>query len=55
MELTPFSPQIVETLRVLIAPGGRMRLSPFVDEAQIRVLFGEQVDPRSRLNRPVES
>ncbi len=48
MELTPFSPQIVETLRVLIAPGGRMRLSPFVDEAQIRVLFGEQVDPRSR-------
>lgn len=48
MELTPFSPQIVETLRVLIAPGDRMRLSPFVDEAQIRVLFGEQVDPRSR-------
>lgn len=48
MELTPFSPQIIETLRVLIAPGGRMRLSPFVDEAQIRVLFGEQVDPRNR-------
>jgi hypothetical protein len=47
-QMTAFDPRIVETLRVLIAPGGRMRLSPFVEEAQIKVLFREEVDIRSR-------
>ncbi len=37
-----YSPQVLETLRTLIAPGGRMRLSPFVEEAQLRVLFGSE-------------
>ena len=43
------SPAFLDTLEALIAPGRRSRLSPFVESAQFRVLFGEVPDPKRRL------
>lgn len=48
MTRSPFSQEVCEILQVMIAPGGRMRLSPQVEEAQLRFLWGEEVDPRKR-------
>lgn len=48
MERTPFGPEVLEILQVMIAPGERMRLSPMVEEAQIKVLFKRDVDSRNR-------
>lgn len=48
MAVTPFSPEIVEILQVMIAPNKHMRLSPMVEETQLRVLWGESVNLRRR-------
>lgn len=37
-----------DTLRNLIAPGGRVRISPYAQDAQLQVLFGEAPDPKNR-------
>lgn len=42
------SAAVLETLENWIAPGGRARLSPFVESAQCKVLFGEFPDERRR-------
>jgi len=47
-QLTAYSPVITETLCNIIAPGGRSRLSPFVESAQFQVLFGERPRPHKR-------
>lgn len=39
---------VLDTLETLIAPGGRSRLSPYVEEAQFQVLFGEVPKAASR-------
>jgi superfamily II DNA helicase RecQ len=39
---------VLDTLETLIAPGGRSRLSPYVEEAQLQVLFGEVPQAASR-------
>lgn len=46
MVVSPADPRIMEILQTLIAPGGRARLSPFVETAQFEVLFGEVPDDR---------
>lgn len=46
--LTPWSPELLESLENLIAPGGRARLSPYVETTQFRVLFGLLPDPKQR-------
>ena len=38
----------LQTLETLIAPGKRSRLSPFVESAQLKVLFGEFPDESKR-------
>lgn len=43
-----YSNIIFDTLENLIAPGGRARLSPYVETAQIQALFGEVVNPKAR-------
>src|SRR5215203_2083303 len=40
---------LLDTLETLIAPGRHSRLSPFVESAQLRVLFGEAPDAERRL------
>ena len=50
---TPYSPALVETLQTVIAPGERVRLSPFIEAAQFQVLFGQRPKPTSR-NRDVQ-
>ncbi len=46
--LTPYPSPLTETLQNLIAPGRRVRLSPFIESAQFQVLFSQQPDPRQR-------
>lgn len=43
-----FSVHTTSILENLLAPGGRLRLSPFVQETQLSVLFGEPPDPFRR-------
>ena len=40
--------QLFQTLENILAPGGRARISPYVESAQFRVLFGEAPDPQKR-------
>ena len=40
--------QLWETLRTLLAPGNRSRLSPYVEAAQLNVLFGQWPDTQDR-------
>lgn len=42
------APELVTTLETLIAPGGRSRLSPYIESAQFQLLFAEVPDPRRR-------
>ena len=42
------SPEVLDTLRTIIAPGRRVRVSPFVEAAQFQILFGSQPDPGFR-------
>lgn len=42
------STAVIDTLENLIAPGKRVRLSPFVESAQAKVLFGEPPDDSRR-------
>lgn len=46
--LTAHSVTIVDTLENLIAPGGRARLSPYVEIAQFLTLFNELPSPKDR-------
>lgn len=41
-------PALLSVLETMIAPGGRMRLSPYVESAQFQVLFGERPCPDRR-------
>ena len=43
-----FSPEIITVLETLIAPGKQVRISPFVEEMQFRLLFDEIPDPNIR-------
>ena len=43
-----------DTLETLISPGQRSRLSPYVEAAQYRVLFGEDVSGGQRVERSRE-
>ncbi len=43
-EKTAVSPEVLETLKTIIAPGRRVRISPFVEAAQFQVLFGTRPD-----------
>jgi superfamily II DNA/RNA helicase len=45
---TAYSPRVFDTLENLIAPGGCARLSPYVEAAQIQMLFGKSVDHQNR-------
>jgi ATP-dependent DNA helicase RecQ len=45
---TACSKVVLDTLENLIAPGERARLSPYVEAAQIKMLFGQVVDPKNR-------
>lgn len=47
-EITATSPEVLETLKTIIAPGRRVRVSPFVEAAQFQVLFGRQPDIQFR-------
>ena len=44
---TAFSSIILDTLENMIAPGGRARLSPYVEATQIQVLLDVKVDPKT--------
>lgn len=39
---------MIDALRTLLAPGGRSRISPYVQDAQLQVLFGESPDAHDR-------
>ena len=39
---------MIDTLTNLLVPGGRARVSPYVQDAQLQVLFGEMPDPHDR-------
>ena len=39
---------VIDALATILAPGGRVRNSPYVQEAQFNVLFGEDLDPQNR-------
>lgn len=41
---------MLDALKNLLAPGNRSRLSPYVQDAQLQVLFGEKPDPLDRHN-----
>ncbi|GIV08964.1 MAG: hypothetical protein KatS3mg019_1055 [Fimbriimonadales bacterium] len=43
-----YDSRIVETLQIMLAPGGRMRLSPIIEEAQLIALWNERIDHRRR-------
>lgn len=43
-----FSPEVITVLETLIAPGKQVRISPFVEEMQFQLLFGEVPDPNAR-------
>ncbi|MCS7289242.1 MAG: small ribosomal subunit Rsm22 family protein [Roseiflexus sp.] len=42
------APALLATLETMIAPGGRVRVSPYVESAQFQVLFGERPRPDRR-------
>lgn len=46
--MTPYSPVLIETLKTIIAPGRRVRLSPYVEAAQFQMLFNQRPDPQKR-------
>jgi superfamily II DNA helicase RecQ len=46
--MEPDSPEILETLHTLIAPGNQVRLSPYVEAMQFQLLFGRTPDPNKR-------
>jgi superfamily II DNA/RNA helicase len=47
--MTPDTPPaLFDALHTLIAPGNRVRVSPYVESAQFRILFGEPPDPAAR-------
>lgn len=46
--------QLWETLRTLLSPGNRSRLSPYVEAAQLNTLFGEWPDATCRSQSIVE-
>ena len=46
--MTCRSPVIISTLENLIAPGGRLRLSPYIEATQLSKLFGELPSAESR-------
>lgn len=48
MDGNPYSREVIGALRNLLAPGGRMRISPYVEGAQYSVLFGRKPDPEQR-------
>ena len=48
------SRRVFDTLETLISPGQRSRLSPYVEAAQYRVLFGEDVSGGQRVERSRE-
>ena len=39
---------MIDTLTSLLVPGGRSRISPYVQDAQLQVLFGEVPDDHDR-------
>lgn len=45
---TPSSSGLLETLRAIIAPGRRARVSPFIEAAQFQVLFNQRINPKTR-------
>jgi len=49
------SPRILSVLENLIAPGRRARISPFVEDTQLKVLFGKSpgVDSRNEKIREI--
>lgn len=42
--ITPFSPEVIESLKTLLAPGNQLRLSPYIESAQYQVLFGKNLE-----------
>lgn len=48
MKSSPYSHEVIGALRNMLAPGGRMRISPYVEGAQFSVLFGRKPDPGKR-------
>lgn len=47
-QTSAFSNNVINSLENLIAPGGRGRLSPYVEEAQILTLFDKLINPKER-------
>lgn len=39
---------MIEALSTILVPGGRARISPYVEDAQFKVLFGVVADPQER-------
>lgn len=46
--LSPYSAQVLDTLRNILAPGKRFKISPFIESAQFRCLFDETPAPEAR-------
>jgi superfamily II DNA helicase RecQ len=46
--LSPYSAQVLDTLRNILAPGKRFKISPFIESAQFFCLFGEAPPPEAR-------
>ena len=45
---SPYLSKVVPTLQTVIAPGKRVRLSPFIESVQYHCLFGEMPEPARR-------
>ncbi len=46
-----YDAEILSTLENLIAPGGRVRLSPYIESVQFRILFGDAPEDPTPSNR----
>lgn len=46
--LSPYSVQVLDTLRNILAPGKRFKISPHIEAVQFYCLFGETLDPAIR-------
>ncbi len=39
---------MIDTLKTLLVPGGRSRISPYIQDAQFQILFGESPSAQDR-------
>jgi hypothetical protein len=54
-KLSPFSTQVLDTLKNILAPGKRLKISPHIEAAQYLCLFGEVLEPAARNQQMYEA